>query len=221
MLSKEENERLTRVGPGTAMGKLLRPGREVIDSAGHLMYACGWAVNRGEDRPDSPQYGAAEEVFGVTAAAALYRRALLEDVAPDGEVFDSSFFSYVEDVDLDWRARLRGWTAWYEPAAVAIHQRSATGARGSAAIQRHILKNRLLTVVKNEGGRGAWRRLPAVLAFTAVKSGQLLVTQPTALAGVVDFARLLPAAVRKRRVIQSRRTASVESWFQPGWWRRR
>ena len=66
-------------------------------------------------------------MFGVCAAAALYRRAMLEDVRLGDDYFDSTFFVYLEDVDLDWRARLRGWKAYYVPDAVAEHERGAQG----------------------------------------------------------------------------------------------
>jgi GT2 family glycosyltransferase len=209
---------------GSATGKLLRgergpAGEPVLDSTGHVMYRCDWAVNRGQGEVDDGiAYSRPEEVFGVCAAAALYRRTMLDDVAPDGEVLDARFFAYVEDVDLDWRARLRGWRAWYEPAATALHLRSASGARRSAGIQRRILANRLLMILKNEGGTGFWRRLPGILAFTAAKVGQLLLTRPGALAGLWDAVRLTPSALRSRREIRARRAAApdaVAAWFRP------
>ena len=39
-------------------------------------------------------------VFGASGAAAVYRRATLDDVAFDGEFFDEAFFAFREDVDL-------------------------------------------------------------------------------------------------------------------------
>lgn len=205
-------------GRGSAMGKLLRGDGKRIDSAGHVMYRAAWAVNRGQGEPDGPEWSAPLEVFGACAAAALYRRSMLDDIAPDGDYLDPTFFMYLEDVDLDWRARLRGWKSWYEPAAVAIHHRGASGGRASWRIQRHILKNRLVMLVKNEAGAGAVRRLPASQGYTAAKIGKLLVTQPAALLGLVDFCRLLPGALRRRRQIQSNRTVApdqLEEWFEP------
>src|SRR5262249_58653681 len=121
---------------GSLSGKLLRgdpvEGPSVIDSAGHVLYRNRTALNRGENEPDRGQFDEPAEVFGVCAAAALYRRAMLEDVRVGDDYFDSTFFAYLEDVDLDWRARLRGWKAWYAPAAVAIHERGHTGKRQTA-----------------------------------------------------------------------------------------
>lgn len=206
---------------GSATGKLLRPssdGAALIDSAGHVLHRNLWASNRGEGEPDGPPYDRAAEVFGVCAAAALYRRQMLDDVALDGEVFDANFFAYLEDADLDWRARLRGWRSWYDPEAIAFHQRGGSGLWFSTRIQRHILKNRLLMFIKNDSGRQVYPRLPGILAFTAAKAVQLLLSRPGALLGFADVVRLMPVTLSKRRAIQRGRTvmpAAIEPWFQP------
>lgn len=206
---------------GSVSGKLLRPGADVprtIDSTGHIMYRNVWAANRGQDEPDQPRYDVAGEVFGVCAAAGMYRRAMLEDVRVDGEVLDASFFSYLEDVDLDWRARLRGWRSWYEPTAVATHHRSASGGRFLVPIQRHIFKNRVLMIVKNDGGASLVWRLPGIVAFTAVKLMIGIVRGPAFGTAVVDVIRILPLAWRKRRLIQARRRvpqSALDPWFFP------
>jgi GT2 family glycosyltransferase len=97
---------------GSVSGKLLIPadgGADVIDSTGHLIFRNRLAIDRGDGEKDLGQYDSAEEVFGACAAASLYRRAMLDDVAVNGEYFDLSFFAFLEDVDLNWRAQLRGW----------------------------------------------------------------------------------------------------------------
>jgi GT2 family glycosyltransferase len=218
-------QHFARLEISSVTGKLLRASPEgVIDSTGHNVYGLGWAENRGEMQPDAPPYDRSEEVFGVCAAAALYRRKALEEVALDGDVFDETYFSYIEDVDVDWRLRWAGWHAWYEPAAVALHHRSASGARYSAATMRHILKNRLLTVVKNYDARSLLRHLPGVIAFTAIKTADFSRVHPSAAAGLIDAMRLLPSARRKRRLIMSSGRAApsdVSKWLLPFPWRAR
>jgi GT2 family glycosyltransferase len=205
---------------GSATGKLLRPsndGGRTVDSAGHVLYRNLWSANRGEGEPDGPPYDQAEEVFGVCAAAAIYRRKMLDEVAVDGEVFDGDFFAYLEDADLDWRARLHGWRSWYDPQAIAIHQRSGSGLWYSTRIQRHILKNRLLMMIKNDGGPSMYRRLPGIVAFTAAKGVQLLLSRPGALLGFADVVRLLPSTLHKRRIIHQNADSHriAEPWFAP------
>lgn len=213
--------RFEEAGVGSVTGKLLRadpPG--VIDSTGHTVFGLGWAENRGEMLADSG-YDEPGEVFGVCAAAAIYRRAALDTAASDSEFLDETFFSYIEDVDLDWRLRWMGWRAWYEPRAVAVHHRHGSGARRSPAIMRHILKNRILTVVKNYDGRSLVTNLPGLALFTAIKTLDFARVHPSSALGLVDAARLMPTAVRRRREIRLRRLArpeQVRSWLQPFPW---
>ena len=62
------------------------------------------------------------EVFGATGGAAIFRRAMLDQVGG----FDESFFAFFEDADLAWRAHAHGWRALYAPGAVVYHHHSAT-----------------------------------------------------------------------------------------------
>lgn len=208
---------------GSVTGKLLRPGGKIVDSTGHCVYGLGWAENRGELGLDIG-YDHDEEVFGVSAAAAVYRRAALDSVVVSGQVLDESYFAYIEDVDLDWRLRWMGWRAWFEPAAVAVHHRSATGARFSAPIMRHILKNRILTVVKNYDALSLTLNLPGLLLFTISKTVDFGRVHPSAVLGLGDATRKLGGALRWRREIKRCRRASPEEmrrWLNPFPWRAR
>jgi GT2 family glycosyltransferase len=187
-----------------AAGKLLRQtDRRVIDRAGDMMRWSSWCGGRGSGEIDDGQYDAAGEIFSVGGAAALYRRAALEDVGP----FDEDYFAYLEDVDWGFRARLAGYTARYEPAALGYHRGGATLGQINAFSLFHLRRNQVWFVVKNYPGRELLRHAPAVIAFNlveiavAVKRRQLRIVlraYAAALAG-------LPAAMRKRRAIQRAR----------------
>ena len=144
----------------------------------------GWnrdwqAVQIGRDAP--PPEGAPFEVFGVSATAALYRRAALADVAREGGgVFDERLGSWYEDVELAVRLRARGWRALCVPTARALHRGSATGATMPFARARLLARNRWLVVARLLG-----RRWPAALPRMAVRElrvvGRLVVAgEPTA-----------------------------------------
>jgi GT2 family glycosyltransferase len=207
---------------GAVTGKLLRSrangAAAIVDSTGHTLFRNGWAGNRGEGLPDTGQWERAEEVFGVTAAAPIYRMSMLREVTDDpARPFDERFFAYIEDVDLDWRMRWLGWKAWYEP-AVAWHHRSATGARRSPFILRHILKNRLLLVANNDLWPQGLLRLPSVAAFTVMTGMRFALESPAAPLGVIDFFRLLPASLRRRRFLRSHRRVTsrdMARWMEP------
>jgi len=149
---------------GSAAGKLLlKPRNEYphrIDSTGLFLDRRRRQYLRGYGELDQGQYDHPGEVFGVDGAAPLYRREMLEDIKIAEQYFDESFFAHKEDVDLAWRARLFGWLCWYQPLAVAYHQRSfRPGQREEVApnIRVHANKNRYLLMIKNETA-SSWRR---------------------------------------------------------------
>ncbi|MHB8896370.1 MAG: glycosyltransferase family 2 protein, partial [Candidatus Geothermincolia bacterium] len=193
---------------GSASGKLLRfpPGGtgNVIDSAGHVIFRNRLAWNLGEGRRGDRAFLEPAEIWGTCGAAAMYARRMLDDVAVDGEYFDEDFFAFWEDLDLDWRARIRGWTCLFEPSALAWHRRGGAGYRKSLLVERHNFKNRYLMMIKNDSARGVLRNLPGIILVEILKAGALLVRCPRALLGLVDVVRLLPVMIAKRRVIQSR-----------------
>ena len=210
-----------------SVGGRLRSGRgdqSRLDSTGHQLFRSGWVRNRDQGAPDDGRHRLAEEVFGVSAAAALYRRRMLEDVMLAGEVLCQDFFSYLEDVDLDWRARWRGWRAWYEPAAGASHRRGGSGLHRTAAIERHVVANRISVWVRN--APDSWLRdghLASAGSLFALRIARAALRHPSAVAGAADAVRRLPQSRRERQVIMGRRrvdSAEVARWASPTPWRR-
>jgi len=81
-----------------------------------------------------------------------YKREMLEDIKFEDEYFDEDFGNYVEDVDLAWRAQLKGWKCVYEPNAVAYHVRGVTRAQDKKVTAGYYAigyRNRYLTMFKN------------------------------------------------------------------------
>ena len=220
-------ERAERPAPlGTLCGKLLRLGPDGapvvpprIDSTGIVFTRSFRHLDRGSEEPDDGRYAAEEPVFGATAAAAMYRRAMIEDVSVEGEFFDEAFFAYREDADLAWRAQLLGWDCLYVPSALGYHVRRVLPERRAdvpAMLNRHSVKNRFLMRVKNADA-AVWRRcaLPGLARDAAVLGG-CLVREWSSLPAFADVARLYPRARRQRAVIQAKRRrdgAAIARWF--------
>ena len=206
--------RLLSIGPG--FEPLPQP---LIDSTGIFFTPAMRHFDRGWHVPDGPYFQEVEYVFGASAAAALFRRRMIEDIAVDGNFFDPDFFVYREDADVAWRALLLGWRCIYTPHAVAHHVRTVTPANrrsAPAVINMHSVKNRFLMRIKN-ATFGVYRR--HWLAMTArdfvVVLGSLI-WEPTSLAAFWRLAQCLPRALRGRRQIMSRRRVSDEvlnQWF--------
>jgi GT2 family glycosyltransferase len=186
-----------------------RPSR--IDSTGVVVKRGGEIHDRDRDHT-AQESSPAGEVFCVSAGAAWYRRRMLDEVSPDGRVFDPDYFMYFEDVDLGWRCRLAGWSARYVPDAVVLHELHGSACGHEAGfVKRHCARNRIRTVLGNGSARfiaGAIPRLARDIVWLLADTGHR---------AVVDVARAIRAGLASRRALPlaSRRARSrVEAaWF--------
>jgi GT2 family glycosyltransferase len=191
---------------GSLTGLLRRPDGSV-DSAGVSLRRF---LLRPIDELQAPPGGPRPvPVFGVCAAAALYRRAMLEDVRYESSYFDPAFFAYFEDADLAWRAQHRGWKAYLVSGAEGVHVRGASGAEGTRAAKIRSQRNRYLTIYKNlPAKRFAIDFVPILLVELA-----RMVRHPSTLpASLVECARMSGRLRGWRNVIQSTASASG-TWY--------
>jgi GT2 family glycosyltransferase len=199
-----------------------------LDTTGLVMGRDRRVVSRAQGEVDGPQCAEPGLLWGVDGPLAAYRRtALLGARLPrrggGWEVLDEDFFMYKEDVDLAWRLRRLGWQAWYAPAALAWHARSASGPSGSdwrSIVRRHRAtpawirslswRNQRLMQIKNEETGKFVRDLPWIAWRELRDTGYMAIFDPARLAAVPGFLRRIPSALRKRRylcrrVLDSRR----------------
>ena len=183
--------------------------RRLLDGAGDALRRSGLPYRLGHGERDRGQYDEPALVFGACAAAALYRRAMLDDVG----LFDEDFFAYCEDGDLSFRAQLAGYGCLYVPEAVVYHVGGAsTGGKRSPTATRLGTRNSFSLLVKNLPAPLVPGMVPYLLAG---QLSRLVVTAASAatlrahLEGLAQAARLLPLMLRKRREIQKRRRVPV------------
>jgi GT2 family glycosyltransferase len=224
---------------GMASGKLLRFDQTTLDTTGQFLRWNLTPLERGYGEKDEGQFDTPGYCFSTCGAAAFYRRAMLEDIKIKGEYFDSSFFAYYEDLDLGWRAQLFGWKCYYTPRALAFHYRGGglrgqlpvtpcssprvvdknprtknllprfSFFNKPSFLQRHILKNRYLTLLKNLGVKDFFLIFPSLFLFDPLIWIYLGLIQPGLLRILPELLRLLPETWEKRRIIQSRRVVSA------------
>ncbi len=133
---------------------------ERINSAGIVLDTLGVASERLAGRPVTEAAEPAE-VFGASGCFALYRRAMLQQTGG----LEPRFFAYLEDVDLAWRAQAAGWSARYEPRAIAYHRGSATTGAGSAGKYFLVGRNRVRLLARNATAAQLARSLPGILLY--------------------------------------------------------
>jgi GT2 family glycosyltransferase len=137
-----------RPDAGMCASQVLLFGEERLDSAGMLIARDGSSKQRGHGHPPR-DFPVVEEVLLPSGSAALYRRAMLEEIGG----FDDGFFLYCEDTDLGLRARWAGWKCLYAPGAVVEHHYSHSAGRASPVKAYYVERNRLFVVAKNFPGR--------------------------------------------------------------------
>lgn len=209
------------VQPRVRRSVVAADGRPLLDTTGHELTTARLYRNRGEGTVDTDAI-AAGEVFGASGACVLHRRTMLEEVAwSDGQVLTENLTAYFDDVELDWRARRFGWSARYEPTALATHERGGAGPRRTPHVEMLNHVNRLLVTVTCD--RPALRWWPLIGLTTGLKSLELLITVPSAfLRSLWQLGLGLPRAVARRRELTLRApvtAAEVEArWVVPFRW---
>jgi GT2 family glycosyltransferase len=180
--------------------------RERLDGAGDLLTRSMLPGRRGNGELDEGQYDEPAEVFSVSCGAALFRRSAFDDVGP----FDGDLFTYYEDLDWGFRARLLGYTARYVPGALAYHMGSATMSQKPGRWSHLFPRNQIYVTVKNLPRSLAIRYLPriAVSELAWLRADLRRGLGRKHLEGWRQALRMLPLALRKRREIQRRRRVS-------------
>jgi GT2 family glycosyltransferase len=214
--------KVLRLGP-TGAG-----GVATIDTTGHALTRPRLLLNRGSGEPDDGRFDEPGEVFGASGALVLHRRAMLEDIARGTstrrEYLTDDLVAYFDDVDLDLRARQRGWSARYEPSAVGHHARAGASRRRRRRVRVLNLSNHSLVVLGNEGPASLLRDGAVILPLWILRILTAAVRSPVALLLAVGRLRLLPGALRRGRQDRARATVPLtqvlERWCEPlppGW----
>jgi GT2 family glycosyltransferase len=206
-------EGLPRLG-ATAATLVFRSNPHVVASAGIQIYRNGMALDLGLGRPLA-QLAERQPVFGASGGAVALRRTALDDVG----LFPESYFMYLEDVDLAWRLRLRGWETVQTSRAIAEHASSASSGEGSPFKRRLLARNRIWLLTRCAPSwllaRTWWR---IVLYDALVIGSSPMRRDGSSVRGRFDALRGIRLRFAERRQIQSRNLVSweeIEPWIQP------
>jgi len=179
-----------------------------LDTAGDVFYTHGVGGKRGEGQCIAC-YANPEQVFSACAAAAIYRRCMLEDIG----LFDEDFFARNEDLDLGFRAQLRGYSCQYVPEAVAYHHVGGSFVGQSATWDPIERRNMLDVLIKNLPA-ALWFKY-ALLIFVYYLLGDIYYVfrhgPQTVLGARSENMRRLRRTLSKRRQIQGHRVISVSA----------
>jgi GT2 family glycosyltransferase len=183
---------------------LLHDRPTVLNAAGDVYHRDGTPGNRGVWQEDRGQFDAPEYVFGASGAAVAFRRAMLDDVG----LLDERLWMYCEDVDLCFRAQLRGYRCLYVPTSRVYHRLSATG--GGSLASYYCGRNFIYVLLKNVPASLLWRHAPRILraqlriALEALRHWRGAAARAR-LRGQLAALLALPTILRVRRAVQGRR----------------
>jgi len=171
---------------GMVSGKILRPDNKTIDTTGLFLTFWRTAKERGYGSKNRGQFEKSGYVFGVNGAVAFYQKEMLDKI----NYFDERFGFFYEDLDLAWRAQKAGWRGYYIPSAIAWHVRGGT-TRGEGGIDKpfarrflndklhlSLIKNRYLTIKKNESFFDFIVHLPAMVLYEVLVWSHVLLFRP-------------------------------------------
>lgn len=193
---------------GIGASKLIVYETDIIDSAGDGCSTSFKGFKRGEGE-NSSHYDKQEYIFGACAGAAIYRRSMIQETG----FLDEDFFLIHEDTDLNLRAQIYGWKILFVPTAIVFHKvRSTIGDMSNTAIY-YTLRNSEFVRIKNVPVSLLVRYTPELLLAFFLEMVYFAVRHRHPLLYVkakIDVARMLPAMIKKRRVIMSSMKISNE-----------
>lgn len=201
---------------GMVSGKILRSDKVTLDSTGLFLSCYRTAKERGYNLKDKGQFEQESYIFGVSGAAAFYRKVMLEDIKEGQDYFDSNFHFFYEDLDVAWRAHRAGWKGYYMPEAIGFHVRGGS-VRNKAGINKpyarrylseelhmDLLKNRYMTIIKNESCLRFILHLPCTVLYDMVLWSYILVFRTPLIKKFFFQLRFLRMTYAKRRLSRRR-----------------
>lgn len=130
---------------GMCTSKIYLTGKDrLLDNVGSQICMDGLGRAKGRMEPDQGQFDHLQEALSPSGCAGFYRRKMLEEIGG----FDSSFFAYMEDVDMGLQGHLLGYENRFVPQAVAHHQLSSSAGLVSTLKAYYVERNRLWVVIK-------------------------------------------------------------------------
>jgi GT2 family glycosyltransferase len=188
-LSSDYFEKLTGVDAWFATGKILDARRNgLIDGTFDLTCRGGTTWRAGSAREDGPVFAERRRIFSAPWTAVVFRADIFRKVG----LLETSFESYLEDVDFGLRCAGSGISGLYMPDAVAWHRGSASLGRWHPDTVRRISRNQMLVAARHLPAKWWWPVLVAqsLWGLVALRHGAGLAW----LRGVCEGARKFPGA---------------------------
>jgi GT2 family glycosyltransferase len=122
---------------------------EYAGAAGGFTDRFGYPFCRGrilnQMEADTGQYDKATPIFWASGACMFVKADAFHEVGG----FDGDFWAHMEEIDLCWRLKNKGYQVWYQPASVVFHLGGGTLSYGSPKKIYLNFRNNLYMLFKN------------------------------------------------------------------------
>jgi GT2 family glycosyltransferase len=180
---------------------------EYAGAAGGYLDRMGYPFCRGrifeETEIDTGQYDDIREVFWASGACMFIRSSVFHDC----QGFDESFFAHMEEIDLCWRMKNRGYKILVQPESVVFHIGGGTLSKSNWRKTYLNFRNNLELIYKNIEDKYLIRSLLKRMLLDGVAAFKFLFTNGFShfyaiLRAHLHFYRLLPSIRQKRRKLK-------------------
>jgi GT2 family glycosyltransferase len=178
---------------------------EHAGAAGGFIDYLGYPFCRGrmfdKTEEDKGQYDERSEIFWATGACMFIQSKVFFEMGG----FDADYFAHMEEIDLCWRMKNKGYKIGYSPNAIVYHLGGGTLNYSSPRKTYLNFRNSLITLLKNEKKFVFWKvfwrlALDGVAGLKFLFSGQLKHFWAIIRAHFSFYMRL-PSTLNKRRKI--------------------
>jgi len=180
---------------------------DIIDRVGDAYTKAGTALLRGRGL-NADHFNRLEWVFGACAGAALYRMSMIKDIG----LFNENYFLLYEDVDLSFRAQLKGYKCIFVPLAIVFHKGSHSIVHDSPMSIYYSHRNLEWVYIQNMPARLILRTILAHILYNIAAFGYFVLCRRGAdyLRAKRDALKGFRETLKKRRQIQNSRTVDDE-----------
>lgn len=199
-------------------------GKKVFDyagGAGGMIDRLGYPYCYGRTfygiESDHGQYDRTRDIFWASGVAMFARRKTISDLGG----FDEDYFMHMEEIDLCWRLRLRGYRIVSVPESIVYHEGGVSLAAGNPEKIYMNHRNNIAMLLKNMGWPVLVWAVPLRIVLEFAAAVYYLLRGEARLRSAWNVFRAfgsnlrgLGGTVRKRRVVQVNRTVSDSVLFR-------
>jgi GT2 family glycosyltransferase len=181
---------------------------EYAGAAGGYLDRLGFPFCRGrifeECEVDRGQYDDVHEIFWASGACMFVRASVFHEC----QGFDEMFFAHMEEIDLCWRMKNRGYKILVEPASVVFHIGGGTLSKSNWRKTYLNFRNNLELIYKNIEDKYLFRSLFMRMALDGVAAFKFLFTNGFShfyaiVRAHLHFYRMIPTIRQKRRKLKA------------------